>query len=524
MSITDNQPERQVEEIESLCMNCHENGTTRLLLTQIPFFRELVLMSFDCPHCHFKNTEIQSAGEIQMRGVRLTLRADRAQDLQRQIVKSDTAVVRVEDIDLEIPAGRGQLTNLEGLVSMVKGDLEAGQASRREVSVELFEKVDAVIQSLADIAGGSRLPFTLSVDDPAGNSSIEPSPEDRGGKYTRAEYPRTPAQNEALGLSADAGADEAATQSTDAPPPSMRPEYSAAAAMYPAPPPSWGQGQTVNNVDDDEDIVENRVYSIPTPCPGCTRPIHTHMKMVRIPFFSEVVVMSVACEACGYRSNEVKSGGAVPDKGRRITLRLERPEDLSRDILKSESCALECPELQLSVEPGTLGGRFTTVEGLVTQVRDDLRSSVFSADGRQSGSGAGAAGATTEVMPFPAMAGGDSMAGDERTKWDAFFGALDGAVAGEKFPFTIIMTDPLAASYVQSFKAPEPDAQIMVEDYERTEQEKDDLGLNDMKTEGYEGEPDQTAAGADGESKEEKEPIDVEEIQHAVQEQLKRID
>ena len=34
------------EEMESLCMNCHENGITRLLLTKIPFFKEIVIMSF----------------------------------------------------------------------------------------------------------------------------------------------------------------------------------------------------------------------------------------------------------------------------------------------------------------------------------------------------------------------------------------------------------------------------------------------------------------------------------------------
>ena len=40
-----------VEEIESMCINCEQNGTTRLLLTKIPFFREVILMSFSCPHC-----------------------------------------------------------------------------------------------------------------------------------------------------------------------------------------------------------------------------------------------------------------------------------------------------------------------------------------------------------------------------------------------------------------------------------------------------------------------------------------
>lgn len=34
------------------------------------------------------------------------------------------------------------------------------------------------------------------------------------------------------------------------------------------------------------------------------------------------------------KSNEVKTGGAVPSKGRIITLKVEDEEDLARDILK----------------------------------------------------------------------------------------------------------------------------------------------------------------------------------------------
>jgi hypothetical protein len=44
--------------------------------------------------------------------------------------------------------------------------------------------------------------------------------------------------------------------------------------------------------------------------------------------------MSTNCDHCGYRDNEVKSGAAISEKGKRITLRVEDGEDLSRDILK----------------------------------------------------------------------------------------------------------------------------------------------------------------------------------------------
>lgn len=82
--------------------------------------------------------------------------------------------------------------------------------------------------------------------------------------------------------------------------------------------------------------------------------------------------MSTDCDACGYKSNEVKAGGAVAAKGRKISLLMTEMDDLSRDILKSESCGLTIPEIDLQLTTGTLGGRFTTVEGLLTQVYEEL--------------------------------------------------------------------------------------------------------------------------------------------------------
>lgn len=162
------------------------------------------------------------------------------------------------------------------------------------------------------------------------------------------------------------------------------------------------------------------------------------------------------------RSNEVKTGGEVPELGRRITLSVNTKEDLSRDILKAESCAMSCPELNLSVEPGTLGGRFTTIEGILTNVRDDLHSSIFDTGD-----------------------GGDSMDVTAKAKWDEFFSKLTAAINGE-VKFTLILEDPLASSYVQSFTAPDPDPQMKVEEYTRTAEEEEHLGLADMKTENYE--------------------------------------
>lgn len=449
------EPEQRVtEEIQSLCMNCHEDGVTRLLLTRIPYFREIVIMSFTCPSCGFQNNEIQSAGQIQEKGAKYAFRVESEADLQRQVVKSDTCVFRIEDVDLEVPAGRGQYTNVEGVVSGVMQDLEAHQDERMRQMPEVGEKVAGVISGLTDMVQGRRFPFMVSADDASGNSWIEWRPGEPAGKWAKSEYNRTAQQNAELGLGDEVPQNE-----------STRPEYQAS-GMVPSLPAD--QAPTGNNVDD-EDIVENQVYSFPASCPGCTRPCTTNMKMVNIPHFKQVVIMSTVCEECGYRSNEVKTGGEVPDKGRKITLKVETKEDLLRDILKSESAVLSCPELQLQVEPGTMGGRFTTVEGILSQMRRDLRSQAF---GLEDGD-----------AELPAD-GRDSMTAESKQAWETFFTSLTEAIEGKK-RFTLVLTDPLASSYVQSLTAPEPDPQIEIEEYDRTEQEEEDLGLNDIKTENY---------------------------------------
>jgi zinc finger protein len=320
---------------------------------------------------------------------------------------------------------------------MILEDLELQQPERKEQIPEVWAKIEEIVAKGRQMIAGESFPFRLSLDDPAGNSWIEPDQKDGVGKWSKVEYARTAEQNEALGL----GDTEEKTES-------------------PA-----ETGQPTATSFEDEEIIPNEVYSFPATCPGCTRHCVTHMKMVEIPHFKQVVIMSTVCDQCGYRSNEVKTGGEVPEKGKLIKLKVENAADLGRDILKSESCALECPELNLSVNPGTLGGRFTTVEGLLTQVRDDLHQQIFDV-GDEAG------------------AGGDSLPSEAKENWNKFFDGINEAIKGER-KFTVVLRDPLASSYVQNLFSPEDDPQIETEEYERTAEEEEDLGLTDMKTEGY---------------------------------------
>ena len=408
--------------------------------------------------------------QIQEKGAIYTLKMDHLDDMERQVVKSDTAVFRVEDLDIEMPAGIGKLTNVEGLLAEVLKDLEYGQKKRLRENPELHDKIEAIVQPLIKMMLGTKYPFTITLDDPAGNSWIEPSPEYSEKKYIRKEYARTPEQNANLGLSGESDGQDTKQVPTEIPEEKASGEFNKmaeATLKYPE--------QTLIDLTDDDgnfrgefntadglEITNGISCSVPCTCPGCSKDAHMNLQMLKIPYFKEVLVSAVVCSECGYKTNDVKTGGAIPDKGKRIWLDVKEPRDLHRDILKSETCMLTIPTLRVEVVPGTMGGRFTTVEGLLVQIRHDLHGSIFD-------------------MEDVAGSGGDSMPGHNKAAWTEFFARLDQAIKGE-LAYTILMEDPLANSYVQSFHAPDPDPQLTSEEYERTAEEEVELGIADMKT------------------------------------------
>jgi zinc finger protein len=98
----------RVSIIESLCMMCQQQGVTKLLLTRIPYFRDIVIMSFECPHCFARSAEVQPANELAPKASRTTLSVNPADvaaikaDLNRQVIKSETCRVLIPEVEFEI--------------------------------------------------------------------------------------------------------------------------------------------------------------------------------------------------------------------------------------------------------------------------------------------------------------------------------------------------------------------------------------------------------------------------------------
>ncbi|KAM6295752.1 zinc finger protein ZPR1 [Aegotheles albertisi] len=414
--------EQQPAEIQSLCMNCYSNGVTRLLLTRIPFFKEIIVSSFACDSCSWSNTEIQSAGRIQEQGVCYTLAVTSRQDMDREVVKTDCATARIPELDFEIPAftQKGVLTTVEGIIDRAVAGLEQDQPLRRAQDEEVAGKIDEFIVRLKQLKE-ARVPFTLIIDDPSGNSFVEnPHAPRRDEALVVTWYRRSPQQAAVLGLE--------------------------------------GEEPDEKPVDSAEDL-RNEVLQFHTNCPECNAPASTNMKLVQIPHFKEVIIMATSCDSCGHRTNEVKSGGAIEPQGTRITLQITDPSDMTRDVLKSETCSVEIPELEFELGMGALGGKFTTLEGLLKDIRE-----------------------LVERNPFTL---GDSSAPGRAGKLQEFVGKLQEVIEG-KVRAHLVMDDPAGNSYLQNVYAPEEDPELRVQRYERSFEQDEELGLNDIKTEGYE--------------------------------------
>lgn len=413
-------------EIESLCMACERNGTTKLLCTSIPYYKTVIVMSFECPHCGFQNNEVQSGEAVQEHGTEIVLKVLREEDLRRQLVRSEYATIEVPELELVIPVTgqSGEVTTVEGVLERVRSGLLLDQDIRKKYDPERASKIDEFISQL-DKCRSLAVPWTLKLHDPTGNCFIQnPDPRHVDPNCIVTHYHRNLQERKLLGLAEDDIEEDESTS-------------------------EW------LTVDDSK----REILHFPTDCPNCGSACEVLMKPTDIPYFQTVIIMAMTCERCGYKTNEVKNGGAIKDNGCRLSLLVQEEVDLSRDVLKSDTCSMRIPELDLEVGPGALCSRFTTVEGLLTATREQLcaQSSFFM---------------------------GDSALNNERSRIQEFFDRFDEIFTLKK-NITLILDDPAGNSYVQSLTAPLDDPRLQKEFYERTFDQNEELGMNDMKVENY---------------------------------------
>ena len=137
-------------------------------------------------------------------------------------------------------------------------------------------------------------------------------------------------------------------------------------------------------------------------------------------------------------------------------MKVEKNEDLNRDVFKSETSKIIIPEIGFESSDGSLGSMYTTIEGIIEKLIENLKN-----------------------MPFGT---GDSKVSNDI---DNFIKKLEG-IKELKEKFTIIIDDPLSNSFIFPLGENEKDDRLIKEEYERSYEQNEEFGINDMKTENYE--------------------------------------
>jgi len=118
---------------------------------------------------------------------------------------------------------------------------------------------------------------------------------------------------------------------------------------------------------------------VPGPCPYCNTEIEYLYQTENIPYFSDILIISATCPACGYRyvdTQLLKDAGPV-----RYEMPVTTREDLDVRVVRSMTGVLEIPELGVRIDPGpACEGFVSNVEGVLDRIAQAIRLAVKDGD------------------------------------------------------------------------------------------------------------------------------------------------
>lgn len=470
-------PDAPVTEIESLCMNCQEKGTTRILMTKIPFFKEIVIMAFTCPHCGYRTNEVEPAHGLSEEGIKFNLTVSSSKDMNRKVIKSNFATIKVPCCGLEIPPNtqKGKLTTVEGFLATTRDNFTESVKNGlySEMGDEFNAKINELIQNLNDALDGKKFPFEFTLDDPSGNSFVENPYAPQTDTGIKVEYyKRTKEMIEAMGYSVENQKEDEKNGNTKSTEPTDKPGQKKEESKNFVEPTYYDKKKEftvyksnseisnhiidfTKSIEGKEGDIKEEALSFPTNCYCCHAPGAMHTCLCTIPYFKEIIISCFKCDQCGYKTTEVKGGGGISEKGEKLTLSVETQDDLNRDVFKSESSKIKIPEIGFESSDGSLGSMYTTVEGIIDKLCNNLAETPFTS--------------------------GDSCSDNSIDKFIKKLRDLQSL----KQKFTLVIDDPLANSFIFPIGEPENDTRLKKESYERTYEQNEEFGINDMKVDNY---------------------------------------
>ena len=131
--------------------------------------------------------------------------------------------------------------------------------------------------------------------------------------------------------------------------------------------------------------------SIDLPCPVCASTGNVNMiaHVDEIPYFGEHTQVTILCHDCGWRQTDF-----IPAEGKKAggwSMVIDDEEKMRARVIRSSSCTVSIPELDLEVKPGSNAtGYVSNVEGvlyrfqeIINMVERDLSQQFLNAEGEE---------------------------------------------------------------------------------------------------------------------------------------------
>ena len=136
---------------------------------EIPYFGNVFLFSMVCSNCNYHKSDVESTE--QKEPSKYTLEISNEEDMKIRIVKSSEATVKVPRISSIVPgpASNGYVTNVEGILSRIKHQIEVARDSEEDPAIK--KKAKNLLKKLQKVMWGQEK-LKIIIEDPSGNSAI----------------------------------------------------------------------------------------------------------------------------------------------------------------------------------------------------------------------------------------------------------------------------------------------------------------------------------------------------------------
>lgn len=157
---------------EQECAFCHKNTLALAEKeTEVPYFGKLFIFSMSCsnPECKYFKADVECVEPKEP--CRYTFEISSEEDMKVRVVRSSAATIKIPHITTITPgpASNGYVTNIEGVLSRVKTQIE--HLKNDEEDEEAKKKAKNMLKKLQRVMWGQEK-LKIIIEDPSGNSAI----------------------------------------------------------------------------------------------------------------------------------------------------------------------------------------------------------------------------------------------------------------------------------------------------------------------------------------------------------------